>query len=165
MSKIKVLDDKLAERDRYDERAKKYLVGQSVELPFSVETIPLSLRSPYLYYEHVLYSYISDSRQQVLEIGSGTGNHTGTLLASGGNVTATDISKHSLDLLKKRYKDPGNLVTRVADMESLPFENSQFDVVCSAGSLSYGDTGQVLSEIHRVLKKKRCFCLRRLSKS
>ena len=102
MSKIKALDDKLVERDRYDERAKIYLEGQSVELPFNAKSVPLSLRPPYLYYEHVLYNYMSDSRQQVLEIGSGTGNHTGTLLVSGGKITATDISEHSLDLLKKR---------------------------------------------------------------
>lgn len=37
-------------------------------------------------------------------------------------------------------------------MEQLPFDNESFDVVTIAGSLSYGDSGKVDSEIRRVLK-------------
>ena len=40
----------------------------------------------------------------------------------------------------------------VADMEKLPFENQSFDVVASAGSLSYGEAQKVDKEIRRVLK-------------
>jgi ubiquinone/menaquinone biosynthesis C-methylase UbiE len=40
----------------------------------------------------------------------------------------------------------------VADMEQLPFENQSFDVVTSAGSLSYGEAQKVDQEILRVLK-------------
>ena len=38
----------------------------------------------------------------------------------------------------------------VVDMEKLPF-----DVVCSAGSLSYGDNEVVMNEIYRALKQKK----------
>ena len=37
-------------------------------------------------------------------------------------------------------------------MEKLPFKNESFDVICSAGSLSYGDNNKVMSEIYRILK-------------
>ena len=37
-------------------------------------------------------------------------------------------------------------------MEQLPFENQSFDVVTSAGSLSYGEAQKVDQEILRVLK-------------
>jgi len=37
-------------------------------------------------------------------------------------------------------------------MEQLPFENQSFDVVTSAGSLSYGEAQKVDHEIRRVLK-------------
>jgi ubiquinone/menaquinone biosynthesis C-methylase UbiE len=37
-------------------------------------------------------------------------------------------------------------------MESLPFSDSEFDCVLSAGSLSYGDNHRVLAGIWRVLK-------------
>ena len=38
-------------------------------------------------------------------------------------------------------------------MESLPFKDNSFDVICSAGSLSYGDNSIVMNEIYRVLVK------------
>lgn len=40
----------------------------------------------------------------------------------------------------------------MADMEMLPFEANSFDVVTSAGSLSYGDPMLVDAEIRRVLR-------------
>ena len=90
----------------------------------------------------------------MLEIGAGTGEFSTTLiaLASDGAVTATDISEASLQLLQQRYSNVANLETKVADMEALPFEDESFDVVCSAGSLSYGDNLVVMNEIFRVLR-------------
>lgn len=44
-----------------------------------------------------------------------------------------------------------NLKTRIADMEFLPFNDEEFDSVCCAGSLSYGDNHLVMQEIYRVL--------------
>ena len=37
-------------------------------------------------------------------------------------------------------------------MEALPFSDNSFDVVTSAGSLSYGDNTIVMKEVFRVLK-------------
>tara|TARA_B110000444_G_C18436347_1_gene409237 strand:+ start:426 stop:593 length:168 start_codon:yes stop_codon:yes gene_type:complete len=37
-------------------------------------------------------------------------------------------------------------------MENLPYEKNTFDVVCCAGSLSYGKNLLVLNEINGVLK-------------
>jgi ubiquinone/menaquinone biosynthesis C-methylase UbiE len=37
-------------------------------------------------------------------------------------------------------------------MENLPFDDSSFDVITSAGSLSYGDPYRVNSEIRRVIR-------------
>ena len=36
-------------------------------------------------------------------------------------------------------------------MEQLPFNDESFDIVCIAGSLSYGDNIKVMKEIHRIL--------------
>ena len=40
----------------------------------------------------------------------------------------------------------------IADMENLPFESEKFNMVLSAGSLSYGDHEIVRKEIFKVLK-------------
>jgi ubiquinone/menaquinone biosynthesis C-methylase UbiE len=37
-------------------------------------------------------------------------------------------------------------------MEKLPFADQSFDLIVSAGSLSYGDNDIVMNEIYRVLK-------------
>jgi ubiquinone/menaquinone biosynthesis C-methylase UbiE len=42
-------------------------------------------------------------------------------------------------------------------MEKLPFAGQSFDIIVSAGSLSYGDNDKVLDEIYRVLKNKGVF--------
>jgi ubiquinone/menaquinone biosynthesis C-methylase UbiE len=94
---------------------------------------------------------------RVLEIGSGTGEYTGSILENGSNVTASDISPNCIKLIENKYQDylnNGTLNTAVANMENLPFQNNYFDVVTSAGSLSYGDNTNVLNEIYRVLKNK-----------
>ncbi len=81
------------------------------------------------------------------------GSHTRALLQSGAKVMASDISPNSLSLLRQRLNSTyENLETAVADIENLPFDANSFDVVVSAGCLSYGDPKLVDSEIKRVLR-------------
>ena len=83
------------------------------------------------------------------------GEHTQILANSGADLTVTDISEESLKNIKKVY---GNkLITKVADIENLPFRDKSFDVVCCAGSLSYGSHFKVRNEIYRVLKNDGLF--------
>lgn len=64
---------------------------------------------------------------------------TYSLIKTGALVTVTDISQHSLQVLKQRFSSvEGGVSTIVADMEQLPFGDESFDVVASAGSLSHG---------------------------
>jgi ubiquinone/menaquinone biosynthesis C-methylase UbiE len=156
MLKSDTYADKQSEMVRYDERAKQVTIAMSLEggkapSGLGVDSIPLYLRSPYEYYEHQLNRCLN-AKSSVLEIGSGLGKHTGVLLASGAQVVAMDISSRSLEVLVKSFANPVNLQTVVADMEVLPFDDESFDLVVSAGSLSYGDNLKVLSEIKRVLK-------------
>ena len=114
------------------------------------------LGAPYSFYEFLLQKELN-SQSVVLEIGSGTGEFTEVLLRSGAKVVATDISKRSLELLRSRYPEQLNLSTIVCDMEALAFPDGMFDVVASAGSLSYGDNQLVLKNITRLLKRGGCF--------
>ena len=144
--------DKDIDRDRYDDKALKLLSNDSFDRMTGSSACPHPIRAPYLKYEEMHVECI-ESNDVVLEIGAGTGIHTHSLLKTGALVVATDISPNSLQIIKKKYKEYSkNLNTEVADMEFLPFENETFDVVCSAGSLSYGDNQVVMQEIYRVLK-------------
>ena len=117
-----------------------------------VEALSPSLQKPYLRYQSEIKKCIStDPSFKILEIGSGSGQFTETLVSSGKTVIATDISTTSLDLLRFRFQHSPNLSLSMADMESLPFTGEAFDLVVSAGSL-LGDNAVVLKEIYRVLK-------------
>ena len=146
--------DKLIERARYDARAQSQMAGAVMvgEVPLGSQTIASYLRTPYIFYEQKIAELIRPSHR-VLELGAGAGLHTRALLQTGAQVTASDISPNSLSLLKQRFQNtPGNLKTEVADMESLPFDASSFDVIVCAGSLSYGEPHGVDAEIRRVLR-------------
>lgn len=145
--------DKLVELARYDDSAKVHLlVGEKATAhSFGSSTMYHYLRAPYILYERQVADLIK-SQHRVLELGSGAGLHTWALVQTGAQVTATDISPNSLKLLEQRIKDAGgSVITQVADMESLPFDENSFDVVACAGSLSYGEPALVDAEIKRVL--------------
>jgi len=151
--------DKNEELLRYDKRAKRQLeLAERLKEEWGSDSMPLFFRSPYLFYEKRIKEIVRPEHY-VLELGSGSGLHTHGLLQTGAAVTATDISPSSLVLLKQNLLEIGEdrLTTQVADMEDLPFENNSFDVITSAGSLSYGDPIKVDAEIRRLLKTNGIF--------
>ena len=139
--------DKDIEKHRYDNRANIFLDSNNL---YHFDKIPIYLNTPYYYYFHLLEEKSGQSK--LLEIGAGMGENTGSLLDMSFKVTSTDISSKSVEVMRNRFSKYSNFSVEVADMEKLPFNNESFDVVCSAGSLSYGDNDTVLNEIHRVLK-------------
>lgn len=143
-------EDKKIESDRYNKRAKKMLESNGLlNIDKSNELFDRNTHGKYKAYHR---KYIKSS-SIVLEIGAGTGRLTKTLLESGAIVVATDISPSSLNVIEKRYSKYNNsLIAQLADMEQLPFKQNHFDIVSSAGSLSYGDNKIVMKEIYRVLK-------------
>lgn len=142
------MNDKNIEEKRYDERALKLLESNNIEVPLGLHSY---MMEPTDSYKNLLTNVFNGAR--VLEIGAGMGEHTDFLLKQGFSVHATDISSKSVEFLKKKYAKYNLFEAEVADMESLPFKDNSFDVICSAGSLSYGDNSIVMNEIHRVLVK------------
>ncbi len=152
MQTSKEVNDKILEHDRFEKRAEKLLNQNLLEISiFGADSVPHYLRTPYDFYEKKL-SQIIKTDWKLLELGSGTGVHTQTLVKSGANVIASDISKNSLKILKNTFKNKSNLKTVQADIEKLPFKDESFDLVACAGALSYGNSFKVDKEIRRVLR-------------
>lgn len=144
--------DRQIERLRYEQQARKALSlknGAAGERPSGAAGIAPIHRAPYVCYEREIGRVIR-SGSRVLELGAGMGMHTSALADTDARVVATDISETSLRLLSHRVH--GSVTTVVADMEALPFAAESFDVVASAGSLSYGEPSSVDEEIMRVLR-------------
>jgi len=140
--------DKDIEKHRYDNRANIFLDSNNF---YHFDKIPTYLNAPYQYYFHLLEE--NSSQSKLLEIGAGMGENTSPLLDMSFKVASTDISSKSVKVMRGKFSKYSNFSAEVADMEKLPFENESFDVVCSAGSLSYGDNYVVMNEIYRVLKQ------------
>lgn len=147
-------NDKATELLRYDSRAQDILADGQTSVrsatQFGAQACPPVLAAPYIYFEECIRQHISHNHD-VLELGSGTGMHTFALVQTGARVVASDISINSLAVLSRIFERE-RVKTQVADMEMLPFDDNSFDVVTSAGSLSYGDPTLVDAEIRRVLR-------------
>ena len=97
---------------------------------------------------------------RILEVGAGNGWFSWRMAQAGHYVLATDISLDEEDGLGavSRYARPGvthgDRLTRArAEMEDLPLEDAQFDLVVANGSLHYaGRIRDAVSEAHRVLR-------------
>ncbi|MBI5900176.1 MAG: GNAT family N-acetyltransferase [Rhodocyclales bacterium] len=153
----KALDfDKHEERNRYDLSARASgETSQPMELDdaeFGARLVSPTLRTPYFFYEARLSALIGVG-VRVLELGAGTGANTLVPLKLGAQVTALDISHESLKVLRRRFSVGGfSAQASVGDIEALPVSSSTFDVVVSAGSLSYGENRKVMVEVIRVLR-------------
>lgn len=95
----------------------------------------------------------TEGRDNILDIGAGSGNLTVRLAEDGKeNITALDSEELALDILKS--KDVSQKIEIViGNAEVLPFEDEQFNGIVSMFLLPFvSDTEKHLSEIYRVLK-------------
>jgi 2-polyprenyl-3-methyl-5-hydroxy-6-metoxy-1,4-benzoquinol methylase len=82
---------------------------------------------------------IEGNQKKALDIGAGTGNLTGKLLAMGYNVTATDISPEMCEILRKKYRVyiPKHLKVINSPIEELAFDEDKFDLITSYSVLHH----------------------------
>lgn len=98
------------------------------------------------------------SGSRVLDVAAGAGDQTLDIaqrVGAGGFVLATDLSPAILALAGQRAQAAGchQVVTRVADGESLPVESESFDaVVCRLGLMFFPDPLRGLRQMHRALR-------------
>ncbi len=97
--------------------------------------------------------------QRVLDLAGGTGDIAALLsqrVGAGGSVVLSDINAAMLDVGRQRLEDRGlvgNIEYCLANAESLPFRNGEFDAVTIAfGLRNVTDQPAALREMLRVLK-------------
>jgi SAM-dependent methyltransferase len=95
---------------------------------------------------------------RVLDLASGTGEPALSLaraVGPQGRVVATDLVPQMLEAARQNADARGlsNMEFRMADAESLPFADGEFDrVTCRFGIMFFPDIPKAMGEIRRVLK-------------
>lgn len=99
---------------------------------------------------------ISGNYKNILDVGCGTGLLEEFLIKKYpySEITGIDIASQMVEIASKKFD---NIKFLLADGESLPFSDSEFDLVVSSASIQWMDTQKVFSEAHRVLKPKGMF--------
>jgi ubiquinone/menaquinone biosynthesis C-methylase UbiE len=94
------------------------------------------------------------SGKRLLEVGFGMGTDLFQFASSGALVSGVDLSPTHLQIASRRFAlcgIPADL--RLADAESLPFDDGTFDAVYTFGVIHHTpNTRKAVEEIHRVLK-------------
>ncbi len=103
--------------------------------------------------------------QHVLDLGSGAGNDcfvARAIVGESGKVTGLDFSEEMLTKARSNAQKLGfaNVEFMAGDIEEMPLENNQFDVVISNCVLNLvPDKDKAFAEIMRVLKPGGHFCV------
>lgn len=95
-----------------------------------------------------------DPQSSILDMGCGTGNETCALVERypDADVTGLDLSQGMLDFAKE---NPALFQCRwvIGDIEELPFNEAQFDLVFSSLAIQWCECfSEVMAQVHRVLK-------------
>jgi ubiquinone/menaquinone biosynthesis C-methylase UbiE len=95
--------------------------------------------------------------KRFLDLGCGLGRHSIFFAENGFEVHAFDLSESGLEKFMEQIKNEElNICIKLGDMLSLPYEDNYFDCMLAYHSIYHTDSSgikQVISEIHRVLKK------------
>lgn len=140
--------NQVVDAERYEQLYKNILESKK-ENELGLSSINLLYRKPYNEYYNKLRNVIVSS-DKVLELGSGTGIHTNILCDLSNKVYALDISDSALKLCHLNTK--GRAICIKGSIDAIPFESDYFDVIVSAGSLSYSNWEKLKKELIRTLK-------------
>ena len=153
----KIIGSDDLEEDRYDKKAsllKNSFSKKNTSLKnnsLGLNNIPSFLRDPYKIYIETLKRNLN-KEYTVLEIACGTGNLSEVLIKNSKEVYFLDISKNSIEVLKKNFSKYRNFKCLIAKMDNIPLKDSSFDLITTAGSLSYANHKKLFNEINRLLK-------------
>lgn len=132
-------------REHYSEQAERY--DSNFEQPFYRVYAAIEMA--------FLRQYLPDRISVIHDAAGATGHMSIPLAEEGHTIYLTDISSQMVAkaALKARQKGLPNFYSIIANIESLPFEDSLFDLVmCLANPLSYCDHEKALQEFYRTMK-------------
>ena len=149
--------DKEIEKNRYNEFSRHNAVSSKADEYLKLlgaNSIPVIYRPPYSAYEKLLENLIKLKKNtKLLDLCCGDGVHSFTGAFYGADVIALDYAENSILLANRRSELNGVKVDfRTCDVENLPFDSEEFDIVTCIGSLSYLDHEVFMKEVKRVLK-------------
>ncbi|SDC74610.1 putative AdoMet-dependent methyltransferase [Paenibacillus sp. UNCCL117] len=131
----------------YDELVRSGVTASGAEVPYD-EAL-----------EHIAGRLDPQPGEVGLDIGTGTGNLAGKLLARGAVMSAIDSSKEMLKLCRNKF--PG-LETRHGNFLAIPYLDAHFDFVATSFAYHYLTEEQrpvAVSEMLRVLKQGGRLCI------
>ena len=104
-----------------------------------------------------IHKYLKPN-MKILEVGAGTGKYSISLAKEGFNITAVELVKSNLKILKENAKNVKNIKAYQGDALDLSrFEDNGFDMVLVLGPLYHlyneQDQKQAINEAMRVCKK------------
>ena len=82
---------------------------------------------------------IANNQKNALDVGAGTGNLTGKMLALGYKVVATDISPEMCQILRRKFSAymPNQLTVVNSPVEDLTFSEGKFDLIAGYSVLHH----------------------------
>lgn len=95
---------------------------------------------------------------KIIEIGAGTGRYSVALAEMGYDVTAVELVKHNIDIMKRKIKPEHNIKIYEGNAVDLSFiESGKYDIVLLLGPMyhlfSDEDKNKAISEALRIAKK------------
>ena len=101
-----------------------------------------------------IFNYISiDDKSNVVEIGSGGGQATGTILKTGCKLTAVECGEHFSDLLLKKFKGYPDFSVVTAKFEDVQLETNAYDFVFSASAFHWIPEEIGYEKVFSILRK------------
>ena len=115
-------------------------------------SIQVHFREPFESY-HQLIDAIVAEKTAVLDVCCGDGLHTLPIAMRSRRVVGLDIAEQSLSIARREARSAGApFAVVVGESGLLPFMDQAFDVVTSAGGLSYMPAATFINEVIRVLR-------------
>jgi SAM-dependent methyltransferase len=108
---------------------------------------------PPSFYQRLAALGTGKEKQEILDLGTGTGVLARQFSKQGSIVSGTDISPEQIDAARKLAEEESlNIDFQVSPAEACPFPDQSFDIITANQCWLYFDKTKVIPEVKRLLK-------------